>query len=170
MLKYFLWGLFLGGLALAADIMTKSYVYHEIAPLTQGVWGYPSRIEVWNNFLGIDFSVVHATNKGAAWGSLSGYQIPLLIMRIILIIGLCVYLIFFNKQKYTIIPLFLLIAGALGNVIDFFIYGEVIDMFKFVFWGYHYPIFNVADCSITIGIAWLLIASFLHDDTKTRTE
>ncbi len=171
MQKSFFWGIFLGIGVFAADMLTKWYVYSEIPLVGVNGWAYPyNGIGVFKDFFGIEFSIVHAINKGAAWGTLSNFQIPLLVFRIVLIAGLCLYLIAFNTSRKYVIPLCLLTAGALGNVVDYFLYGYVIDMFKFVFWGYHYPIFNVADIAITIGIVWLIIASFVQYDTSTQTQ
>ncbi len=169
MRKSFSWGIFFAFLVITMDLISKSYVYREIPLITHSSWHYPyGGIGIFQNFLGVSFSIVHATNKGAAWGSLSDFQIPLLILRIGLVAGLLGYLIFFNKNRKYIVPFCLLIAGAFGNVIDYFLYGVVIDMFKFVLWGYHYPIFNIADSAITIGIGWMIVASFFQHDTCTE--
>ena len=58
-------------------------------------------------------------------------------------------------------------AGALGNVLDIFLYGHVVDMFYFVFWGWSYPVFNLADASIFIGIATLAIVSLFFQKRKS---
>lgn len=161
MRKAYLIGIFVGCCVLVLDILTKWTVYTAIPPISTSFWGYPyAGIPVFQNFLGIEFSIVHATNKGAAWGVFADFQTPLLILRILLIIALSGYLFIFNRRKAYVIPICLLIAGALGNVIDYFHYGVVVDMFKFVFWGYHYPVFNVADTAITIGIVWMIFVSF----------
>ena len=119
-----------------------------------------------HHLLGIDFSIVHVSNRGAAWGMLPSYQISLLLLRIALIIGMSVYLLFFNRNGYQTLPLTLVIAGASGNVVDTMSYGHVIDMFHFVFWGYDFPAFNIADSAICIGISWLFLLSF---STRHRT-
>lgn len=80
-----------------------------------------------------------------------------------LIAGLCVYLFCFNRDSSWQIPLILIIAGAVGNVADFFLYGHVVDMLHFVFWGYDFPIFNVADSAISIGIGLLFVISWFKD-------
>lgn len=153
-------GVLAGCLVLLADILTKFYVVADIPLVMKSLWFYPyGGIGVFENFYGVQFSIVHATNRGAAWGAFSNMQVPLLVLRILLILFLIGYLAFFNRHRGYVIPICLLIAGATGNVIDYFIYGKVIDMIKFVFWGYHYPIFNIADCAITIGIFWLIMAS-----------
>lgn len=141
------------------DFFSKKYVYNHIPMGYSPIYPYGG-IGVFKDFFGIDFSINHAMNKGAAWGTFSDFQLYLLIMRIILIIGMLVYIVFFNTRKNWIIPFAMIIAGALGNVLDYFIYGHVIDMFHFIFWGYDYPVFNVADSAIFIGISWLLITSW----------
>jgi signal peptidase II len=51
----------------------------------------------------------------------------------------------------------LVIAGAVGNIIDRVVYGYVIDFFDF-YWGtYHWPAFNIADSSIVTGVALLIL-------------
>ncbi|MBA3957295.1 MAG: signal peptidase II [Parachlamydiaceae bacterium] len=164
MRKYNRWvALFIGCLVLAADLLTKYWVQSHLHP-TGYSRGYPyGGIPVFHNFFGIEFSINHETNRGAAWGMLANWQAYLVFFRIALIIGLLCYFFFFNKRRTWDIPLILITAGALGNIVDYFIYGHVIDMFHFVLWGYDYPVFNVADSAIFIGIAWLFILSFIED-------
>jgi len=54
------------------------------------------------------------------------------------------------------ISLALILAGAAGNLIDRATHGEVIDFIDAHYYTYHYPIFNIADCAITIGVALIL--------------
>ena len=109
---------------------------------------------------GIDFLITFATNKGAAWGIFSNYQTYLFAFRIALVTGLIIYTLFYNTTPAFRWPFMLIIAGAVGNIVDFFVYGHVVDMFQFFFWGYSYPVFNVADSSIFIGVAWLFLLSW----------
>ena len=71
-----------------------------------------------------------------------------------MVVALINFLIFFNKNKKFTFPLALIAVGATGNILDYYLYGHVIDMFNFDFWGYNYPVFNVADSAIFIGIFW----------------
>jgi signal peptidase II len=116
-------------------------------------------IGIFKNLWGIEFSINHMTNKGAAWGLFGHYQLPLLIFRMGLIGGLGVYLFCFNRRFSWQIPLMLILAGAIGNVLDYFLYGHVVDMLHFVLWGYDFPVFNLADSAITIGISSLFLLS-----------
>jgi signal peptidase II len=151
----------LGSLVFILDLATK-FLTQEYLPLSyQHAYSYPyGGIGVFKDFLGIEFSINHAVNRGAAWGVLAEFQSYLLVVRILFVAALFGYLLFFNKNESKQIPMVLILAGALGNICDYFFYGQVIDMFHFVFWGYDYPIFNVADSAIFIGIVWLFILSF----------
>lgn len=117
----------------------------------------------------ISFSLVYVGNRGAAWGVMNDFHLVLLAARILLTLGLIAYLIFKNNDKRRIIPFIMIIAGAMGNILDCFLYGHVVDMLKFVFWNYHYPIFNIADSSICIGVLWLLVLSFFEKNTNASS-
>lgn len=161
----FPWILFLIGVfVLFSDQISKYLVHTKIPLMTHESQWYPyNGIPIFENFLGIECSLVHAVNHGAAWGMFSDFQIPLLILRILFIMGLAIYTIAFNKVKAFVIPLTLVILGAVGNIIDYFAYGHVVDMIHFVFWGYDYPVFNIADSSIFIGVALLMLTSWFQD-------
>src|ERR1700733_9733117 len=145
--------LFIGSMVLMLDILTKYLTQAYIPLVNYFQYSYPYRgIPIFENVGGIEFSIVHTVNSGAAWGVLSEFQFYLLLFRIFLILGIGVFLLFFNQRPILSVSLSPVMAGAIGNVLDFFIYGHVIDMFHFVFWGYDYPVFNVADSAICIGI------------------
>lgn len=149
------------GMALGLlDFFVKSWVSTHIPLMGTVSFQYPyGGIAVFQNFSGIDFSINHVINTGAAWGILATFSKPLFILRIIVVIALFIYALFFNEKRERDLPFLLILTGALGNIIDFFIYGHVIDMFYFVFWGYSYPVFNLADSWICIGISLLVLYS-----------
>lgn len=153
----------LGMTVLFFDLLSKFLIQYFLPTMSFDAYWYPyGGIGVFRNFCGIEFSINHATNKGAAWGILADFQESLLLMRILCILGLCVFLLFYNQNRSLNLPCALIIGGATGNVIDYFFYGHVIDMFHFVFWGYSYPVFNVADSAIFIGIFWLFFTTSLQ--------
>lgn len=165
--RHILWKFLLIGLIiLAADAVTKWLTQLYIPLMDHRFPLYPyGGIGVFKNILGVEFSISHLQNTGAAWGQFSNYQVPLLILRFTFIAGLLIYLFFINKHQNRQIPLILIITGAIGNVIDYFVYGHVVDMFHFILWGYDFPVFNIADAAISIGIAWLLLSSFFEEKT-----
>jgi signal peptidase II len=159
-----------GFFVLFIDQITKWLTVHYLAPIDSATYIYPyGGIGIFKNFLGIEFSINQMTNKGAAWGILSGYQIPLVYFRICLIGVLFFYFCLNKKNRFFQIPFMLIIAGALGNVIDYFLYGHVIDMLHFVLWGFDFPIFNVADSAISIGVFSLFMLSFFERKLSQAT-
>lgn len=157
--------LIFGLVILLIDQLTK-YLTNQFIPLIdQASYLYPyGGIGIFKDWLGVDFSLNYITNKGAAWGILGHYQFPLVLLRIGLIIGLGYYLFYVNPHSNWRWPLMAIIMGALGNVLDFFIYGHVVDMLHFVLWGYEFPIFNIADSAISIGIGILFLLSWFHSE------
>ena len=105
-------------------------------------------------------------NNGAAWGILSG---KMGFFYIITLIILAVLIIFYIKEtKYNAfmqVAISLLFAGALGNFIDRLFNGEVVDFIDTNSFGYDFPIFNIADSSLTIGVIFVIIA-LVKDATK----
>jgi len=75
----------------------------------------------------------------------------------IAIVCIAIHLLYFNEIKFRQVPLTMIIAGAVGNVVDSFVYGHVIDMVHFVFWGYSFPVFNVADSCIFLGVVSMMV-------------
>ncbi|HSX12532.1 MAG TPA: signal peptidase II [Rhabdochlamydiaceae bacterium] len=150
--------LLLAFLVFLADLASKAWVHFKLPLMTLF---YPhGGIPVFKDFFGINFSIVHQTNKGAAWGLFAYLQDYLLAFRIVTIGLILGYLFFFNKTAMRRFPLLLILSGAIGNVLDYFLYGHVVDMFYFTFWGYSYPVFNIADSAIFCGVAMLLLQSY----------
>lgn len=154
---------------LAIDLASKGMIHSYIQPIELAPHFFPfGGISVFRDFFGIDFCIHHVTNRGAAWGIGSGVQDLLLLVRIGVVLGLMVYLLRSVKGRQYRYSLAMIVAGGLGNIIDYFIYGHVVDMFHLVFWGYSYPVFNVADASICLGIVWLLFHSFMRKNDAAR--
>lgn len=144
---------------LAIDTLSKFLTQHYLPQMNAYYWYPYGGIAVFKNFLGIEFSISHATNKGAAWGAFSQYQIPLLLLRMGLIFGLVGYFLFRKRTQWQQGCLALILAGAIGNVIDYFVYGHVIDMLHFNLFGYDFPVFNLADTAIFLGVCGYLFSS-----------
>ncbi|SCT73672.1 lipoprotein signal peptidase [Staphylococcus xylosus] len=98
-------------------------------------------------------------NNGAAWGILSGKMSFFYIITIIILVVLIIFYIKEAKQHLLMqVAISLLFAGALGNFIDRVLHGEVVDFVDTNIFGYNFPIFNVADSSLTIGVLLIVIA------------
>lgn len=107
------------------------------------------------NFL----NITSHRNNGAAWGILSGEMSFFYIITIIILVVLIIFYIKEAKQHLLMqVAISLLFAGALGNFIDRVLHGEVVDFVDTNIFGYNFPIFNVADSSLTIGVLLIVIA------------
>ncbi|GAB4187308.1 MAG: hypothetical protein Tsb0015_05880 [Simkaniaceae bacterium] len=151
---------------LGLDIATKVFIHTFFPqPLYEEVYPYGGLGVFQGLFGGIDFDITHVINRGGAWGMFAAIPKTLLTVRVVVVAFLAVYLLFLQKSGHRQLPLAFILAGASGNILDSFLYGHVIDMFHFTFWGYSFPVFNVADFAICIGF-FLLVCSSLFSKKK----
>ena len=112
-----------------------------------------------NNFFYID----KVTNNGAAFSMFSGMTFLFIIIAVIVLIYIDRKVLLDIKTKLGIFSISMLMGGIIGNLLDRIIYGEVIDFLSFKFGSYSFPIFNIADSFICVGI-FLLIIDFIRGD------
>jgi len=136
------------------DQFTKYIVLDRIGEL-----GRP--VAVVDNF----FYIVCHRNSGAAFGILQGGRLFLIIVTPLLIAALFVFL-FRIKNTFFRIALSFVIGGAIGNYIDRFMAGGVVDFLDFYIFGYNFPTFNAADSSIVLGTALLIVYSLRYKEAK----
>lgn len=101
-------------------------------------------------------------NSGAAWSIFEGQQTFFTIITIIAIIVIGYFIWQYRKNIPMLIGLSLIMAGTIGNFIDRLRQGYVVDMFETTF--INFPIFNIADMCLTIGIIWLIICILKEKD------
>jgi len=117
------------------------------------------------------FYITYAENTGMAWSLLSGKQALLSLISAIAIGVMIWYLLYKKPRKFTYIGVLLMIGGAIGNLIDRLVLNYVRDFLNFYIFGYDFPIFNVADCALVIGVIILFIASYVEEKNgETRVE
>ena len=111
------------------------------------------------------FKITYVRNTGAAWSIFSNNTIVVIIISFLIILGLCLY-IYKNKPKNKIhmIAYAMILGGAIGNFGNRIFLGYVIDFIDIRIFGYDYPIFNVADMFIVLGVIMLLISAWRCDD------
>ena len=102
------------------------------------------------------FKLELAFNTGGAWSILNNNVSVLIFLNILILVILCKMSSKVKETRLKSISYICLIAGTVGNLLDRIFYGAVTDFLSFNFWGYHYPIFNLADIMIVVG-AFLLI-------------
>ncbi|GBG95812.1 lipoprotein signal peptidase [Ligilactobacillus salitolerans] len=108
------------------------------------------------------FSLAHIRNYGAAWNILNGQQWFFTLISIVAIVVVIYYFLKLWKNWGYALGLTLILGGTLGNFIDRLRLGYVVDMFELNF--INFPIFNVADCALTIGVIIILLV-MLKDDS-----
>ena len=114
-------------------------------------------IEVIKNF----FYLTYTHNTGAAFSILTGQRLFLILIAVVILIVLINYIRKNKvKEKLDIISFSLIIGGSLGNLIDRMVRGYVVDFLDFKIFGYDFPVFNLADTFIVIGVFLLLIVTF----------
>ena len=108
-------------------------------------------------------------NRGAAWGILEGQMWFFYIITVIVIIGIIIYM---QKSKgegvLFKLALSLMLGGAIGNFIDRVLHQEVVDFIHTYPFGYNFPIFNIADSSLVIGVGLLIIHMFQEEKKEKR--
>jgi len=100
------------------------------------------------------FYLTYVENTGAGFNLFNNMNTPLIYISLI-IIGLLLYF-FYDFNRAERISVSLIIGGATGNLIDRIVLGHVIDFLNFRIW----PIFNLADSAISIGVIGLIYLSF----------
>lgn len=105
----------------------------------------------------LNFSYVQ--NKGAAFG-IGNFNI-VLIFNILIIIGVIIVLLKYNKKINNYIPYILVLSGGIGNLIDRIFRGYVIDFIDVNL--FNFPTFNIADICIVVGIFWICIKIILNN-------
>jgi signal peptidase II len=151
-------GLLIALLVIACDQITKwialTGVDFGANPIT--VTSFFNLVLVWNR--GVSFGLFNEAGAAGPW-VLSG-------LAIAVVLGL-LYWLRQADGRVTVAALGLVIGGALGNVIDRFRFGAVIDFLDVHMAGYHWPAFNVADAAICVGAGLLLLDGLLSPERQT---
>lgn len=116
-------------------------------------------IELIPNF----FYFTSTRNDGAAWSILEGQMIFFFIITAIVLVIVIYYMQKLGRfQPLLGTALGLVIGGTLGNFIDRLLRGEVVDFVHVYIFSYNYPIFNIADSSLVVGVVIILIYMFIE--------
>ncbi|MBI2344536.1 signal peptidase II [Candidatus Dependentiae bacterium] len=110
--------------------------------------------------IGSCFNIYITFNRGIAWGIGSNFHSYYSNILYFFIAGLLIYFIYYLKSilhnKILSVACMLILAGGISNFIDRIWYGAVVDFLQ-LHWNYWYfPVFNVADVSITVGALFIL--------------
>ena len=148
----------LSAVLIALDQWTKHLaiehlVYRERVPVVPGFW---------------DWNLTH--NTGAAFSFLAnagGWQHQFFIVLAVVISALLAFWMRRTERAdwRTAVPFALIVAGALGNVIDRVRFGYVVDFIHWYFRDYDWPVFNVADSCIVVGAVLMVAFGFRKTPT-----
>lgn len=104
------------------------------------------------------FHITYILNRGAAFGILENQRWLFLIMAILLFVLYAVFRKKLPEHRAVQDGAGMLLGGAFGNALDRFLHGAVVDFFDFRIW----PVFNIADIGIVVGVCLLLWYSWTH--------
>lgn len=137
------------------DLMTKTIANNNLVLY--------ERNEVIPNF----FHLTLCYNTGGAWSIFSG-NIAFLVIVSLIALGVVIYTMIKSKTLFYKYSCALFIGGLIGNLYDRIIYGKVIDFFDFIIFGYDFPVFNIADCFICIGVGIMFVAMIREEKNDGR--
>ncbi len=148
------WKAGLGAAAIAAlDQLTKYWIVHQVKLPQLG------KIEI----SGV-FDLTYVQNYGASFGMLSGMRWFLAALSIGISLGL-LYWLGQLRRPVAATGVAFIVGGALGNLYDRIAYGYVVDFLDFS--GLMFPwVFNIADASINVGIAFILLDAWQTREKK----
>ena len=145
-------------LIIGLDQATKIYIFYAQAQF--------ANLPIIKDF----FYITYCENRGAAFSILQNFRWVFIGLTVIAI-GVMIYMMIKQKHFLLRLALALLIAGAFGNMVDRTLRGFVVDFLHFFPFGYDFAIFNVADMSINIGVAFLIfyLIFIYKDPAKGKT-
>lgn len=129
-----------------------------------GFWHWlanaPERLPFYTQEVLPFFNITMVWNQGVSFGlfaSETDMGRYLLIALALVISAVLAFMITKAQSRFEVFAMATVIGGALGNVIDRVRFGAVADFLDFHAYGWHFPVFNIADAAITIGIAFLIL-------------
>lgn len=155
MVKKNLTGISVFVVSLALDILTKNMVVD--------YFRHNERLD----YLGGFFRITLVYNEGGVFGIMQGYKSFFLVVSIIVLVLMFFYYIYESKKTYPfVLAMFMVMAGAVGNIIDRLIPSRpgVVDFISVGVDGvYRWPAFNVADSSIVVGAILLVVVFYIEE-------
>ena len=151
--------------ALCLDQLTKLWIVRNLT--------FADRIPVIEGF----FSITHVRNPGAAFSLFATSPEPFrrIFFVVVTLVAIALVFSFFRRlapgERLSALALGLVLGGAVGNLIDRLVYGEVIDFLHFrLLGGYTWPDFNLADSFIVVGVGLLVLELFATEGEDQEVE
>lgn len=111
------------------------------------------------------FSITFVKNTGAAWGMFSSGTIVLAMVSMVFLYFFIKYIVELKSiSLFNVINYSLIISGIIGNMVDRLVRGYVVDFLNFYIFSYDFPVFNIADIFIVVGIILVMLDTILVGD------
>ena len=123
-------------------------------------------ISIFDKFL----YITKVYNDGVSFSMLTGKRWLIIAFSVLIMNFLYFYMKKFKENKRNTIAFSLIFGGLFGNLIDRIIHGYVIDFIDFYIFNYNYPIFNLADSFICVGVLILLYSIYLGEDNENSSK
>jgi signal peptidase II len=155
-------------LLIALIVALDQYTKH----LVVSAWQLGDSIPIVPGF----FSLTYLRNRGGAFGLFAGlpegWRVAFFVVFALATVAALVWMLRSTPRQDRVQRLALtsVIGGALGNLYDRIVYGEVVDFLDVYVRDWHWPAFNVADSFITCGVVLLLVASLTTSQESPRSE
>ena len=114
------------------------------------------------------FYITVAHNTGGAWSIFSDHSYLFIVASILAILLLIKFMFGFKKNFRNNLAFGFLFGGIFSNLADRIFLGYVRDFLDFKIFGYDYPIFNIADITIVIGVLLLIVAVIKGEDKRDK--
>lgn len=115
------------------------------------------------------FYITVAHNTGGAWSIFSNHSYLFIIASVIAIVLLIKFMFGFKNNLRNNIAFASLFGGIFSNLADRIFLGYVRDFLDFKIFGYDYPIFNIADITIVVGVVLLIVAVIKGEDKRDKS-
>jgi len=144
-------GLLVAAAVVIADRMVKWWAIDALADTPYGVEILPF------------FNLVLVENRGISFGLFGGGTLPPSLLAAVALAVTLALVIWLRRVETRLLAaaIGLVIGGALGNVIDRFRFGAVVDFLDLHWDDFHWPAFNLADAAISVGVVVLLMDALL---------
>lgn len=142
-------------LVIGLDQASKAWIFYDLMnpPTVIPVFPFLDIVLTWNK--GVGFGFLKADTLAGTFGLIG--------LALGITIGLGIW-VWKSTDQLTLISLSMIIGGAIGNVIDRLRFGAVLDFIYVHVYilGYHFPAFNIADSSITVGVCLLFLETYVR--------
>lgn len=146
-------------ICIIVDQASKSLAFYYLTPpfkyLSNGTYSLP----IINNY----FDLTCSLNTGIAFGMGQNLNIFFTIFTTIIIFSMGYFYKQFAVDNISTYGFSLIFGGAIGNLIDRIFYNAVRDFIDIHYYNHHWPIFNIADSCISIGVGLIIMSSFVQN-------